>query len=133
MTADPHAESVPTAEASPVPTSLQRPRETDPRPVNRDEHDLLTFAIQWVPFDGGPADEISIRFGMTPRAVRGTSARGDPLSLVPDPPGHTQASARGVVEPPDCGCVAGTNAMTSELPPRVASRPDDAPSVSADR
>ena len=65
MTADPHAESVPTAEASPVPTSLQRPRETDPRPVNRDEHDLLTFAIQWVPFDGGPADEISIRFGMT--------------------------------------------------------------------
>jgi hypothetical protein len=70
VTADPHAESVPTAQASPVSRSLQHPRETDRRLVNRDEHDLLTFAIQWIPFDGGPADEIFIRFGMTPERFR---------------------------------------------------------------
>ena len=29
-----------------------------------------TFAIQWIPFGGGPADEIFIRFGMTPERFR---------------------------------------------------------------
>jgi hypothetical protein len=32
--------------------------------VERDDHYLLTFAISWLPYGGGPEDEILIRFGL---------------------------------------------------------------------
>jgi hypothetical protein len=38
--------------------------------LDRDEHDLLVFAIQWLPYGGGPVDEIFIQFGMTPQRFR---------------------------------------------------------------
>ena len=34
-------------------------------PMNRDDQDLLTFAIRWLPYGGGPDDEILINFGLT--------------------------------------------------------------------
>lgn len=33
--------------------------------ITRDEHDLLTFAISWLPYGCGPEDEILINFGLT--------------------------------------------------------------------
>jgi hypothetical protein len=33
--------------------------------MDRDDHDLLTFAIRWLPYGGGPDDEILINFGST--------------------------------------------------------------------
>jgi hypothetical protein len=35
--------------------------------IDRADHDLLTFAISWLPYGGGPEDEILVNFGMTKR------------------------------------------------------------------
>jgi hypothetical protein len=43
----------------------KQPKTADPWPMDRDDHDLLTFAIRWLPYGGGPDDEIFINFGMT--------------------------------------------------------------------
>lgn len=37
--------------------------------IVRDDHDILTFAVRWLPY-GGPDDEILITFGMTPQRYR---------------------------------------------------------------
>ncbi|BBY65551.1 DUF3263 domain-containing protein [Mycolicibacterium helvum] len=34
------------------------------------EHELLAFAVSWLPYGGGPVDEIWINFGMTPDRYR---------------------------------------------------------------
>ncbi|SED96671.1 hypothetical protein SAMN04490239_9435 [Rhodococcus koreensis] len=33
--------------------------------TERDEHELMTFAAQWAPFGGPPAEEVLVSFGMT--------------------------------------------------------------------
>jgi hypothetical protein len=35
------------------------------RRIDRADHELLTFAISWLPYGGGPEDEILVNFGMT--------------------------------------------------------------------
>lgn len=37
------------------------------RGIDRADHDLLTFAISWLPYGGGPEDEMLVNFGMTKR------------------------------------------------------------------
>jgi hypothetical protein len=41
-----------------------------PRPFSPAEYDLLTFAIRWLPYGGGPDDEVLINFGLTPQDYR---------------------------------------------------------------
>jgi hypothetical protein len=47
----------------------QRPtRHGDAEPatvVGRDDHELLTFAISWLPYGCGPDEEILVRFGLS--------------------------------------------------------------------
>lgn len=33
--------------------------------IDRDDHDLLTYAIKWLPYGGGPDGEILINFGLS--------------------------------------------------------------------
>jgi hypothetical protein len=40
------------------------------RHIDRDDHDMLVFAVRWLPYGGGPDDEILITFGMTPERYR---------------------------------------------------------------
>ena len=35
------------------------------RRIDRADHELLTFAIKWLPYGGGPDDEILVNFGLT--------------------------------------------------------------------
>lgn len=35
------------------------------RGIDREEHEVLTFAVSWLPYDGPPDDEILVRFGLT--------------------------------------------------------------------
>jgi hypothetical protein len=47
-----------------------RTRDADAEPastrrISRVDHDLLNFAISWLPYGGGPDDEILINFGLT--------------------------------------------------------------------
>lgn len=35
------------------------------RGIDREDHELLSFAVSWLPYGGGPSDEILIRFGLT--------------------------------------------------------------------
>jgi len=35
------------------------------RGMDREDHELLTFAVSWLPYDGPPSDELLVRFGMT--------------------------------------------------------------------
>lgn len=35
------------------------------RHIDRDDHELLTFSINWLPYGGAPDDEIMVRFGLT--------------------------------------------------------------------
>ncbi len=37
------------------------------RRIDRADHELLTFAISWLPYGGGPEDEMLVNFGMTKR------------------------------------------------------------------
>jgi Protein of unknown function (DUF3263) len=43
------------------------PSRRDPPAIDPDDRHLLVFAIRWMPYGGGPADEIFIQFGMTPQ------------------------------------------------------------------
>jgi hypothetical protein len=40
---------------------------TDPAwaPISREDNDLLTFAVNWLPYGGGPEDEILVTFGLS--------------------------------------------------------------------
>ena len=35
------------------------------RRIDRADHELLTFAISWLPYGGGPDDEILVNFGLS--------------------------------------------------------------------
>lgn len=39
-------------------------------PIGRRDHDLLTFAITWLPYGCPPVDEVLIKFGLTPERYR---------------------------------------------------------------
>ena len=34
-------------------------------PIDRDDNALLTFAVSWLPYGGGPEDEILVTFGLS--------------------------------------------------------------------
>jgi hypothetical protein len=35
------------------------------RGFDREDHEVLTFAVSWLPYEGPPDDEILVRFGLT--------------------------------------------------------------------
>ena len=38
-----------------------------PQGIDPIDHDLLSFAISWLPYGSGPDDEILVNFGLTPQ------------------------------------------------------------------
>jgi hypothetical protein len=35
------------------------------RGIDREDHEVLKFAVSWLPYDGPPDDEILVRFGLS--------------------------------------------------------------------
>lgn len=44
---------------------IERAASRRSRGINREDHEVLTFAVMWLPYDGPPGDEILVRFGLT--------------------------------------------------------------------
>jgi hypothetical protein len=65
LTAPPVQKRQPVDAPTPRRRKTERRKTADTWPRGRDDHDLLTFAIRWLPYGGGPDDEIFINFGMT--------------------------------------------------------------------
>ncbi|GFG51486.1 hypothetical protein [Mycolicibacterium agri] len=36
-----------------------------PHGIGREDHELLTFTVSWLPYGGPPSDELLVRFGLT--------------------------------------------------------------------
>lgn len=89
--------------------------------MDRDDHDLLVFAVRWLPYGGGPDDEILINFGMSPHryreCLRDTILR-QRAHIHPD----TAARLIEMCDPTRCH-----QPVTIEAPNEVASRCQDNP------